>query len=191
MVRRLRDTQEPVYDAHLKRERPLQWRDVLVLARFRTDFALYVRAFREAGIPFLPPGRGMLAASREVRDLVRDHAETVAWGGDVGAHVGPGQHDRTAFPRFADEFVIPFVQHALRIHVVALHAERLRVHQQLRPAVQALASEFEQRQAAQHRQAQALDLVEAQALQRGDRLVAEEFGGQQAQAVLTVGLEAA
>jgi hypothetical protein len=70
MVRRMRDTHEPVYDAHLKAERPLQWRDVLVLARFRTDFALYERAFREAGIPFLPPGRGMLAASREVRDLV-------------------------------------------------------------------------------------------------------------------------
>ena len=70
MVRRMRYTHEPVYDAHLKAERPLQWRDVLVLARFRTDFALYERAFREAGIPFLPPGRGMLAASREVRDLV-------------------------------------------------------------------------------------------------------------------------
>ncbi|MBK7189838.1 MAG: UvrD-helicase domain-containing protein [bacterium] len=70
MVRSMRDTHELVYDAHLKAERPLQWRDVLVLARFRTDFALYERAFREAGIPFLPPGRGMLAASREVRDLV-------------------------------------------------------------------------------------------------------------------------
>jgi ATP-dependent helicase/nuclease subunit A len=70
LVKRLRDDQEPVQDPETKRRRPLQWRDVLVLARTRTDFALYEHAFRDAGIPFVPPGRGMLAASREVQDIL-------------------------------------------------------------------------------------------------------------------------
>ena len=63
LVRRLRDGQELVQDPQTGFWRPLEWRDVLVLARTRTDFALYEGAFRDAGIPFVPPGRGMLAAS--------------------------------------------------------------------------------------------------------------------------------
>ena len=70
LVRKLRDERAQVFDAELKGPRDLQWRDVLVLARARTDFALYERAFRDAGIPFLPPGRGMLAASREAQDVL-------------------------------------------------------------------------------------------------------------------------
>lgn len=70
LVRNLREAGEPVFDPVLGATRPLQWRDILVLARTRTAFALYERAFRDAGIPFLPPGRGMLAASREVQDIL-------------------------------------------------------------------------------------------------------------------------
>jgi ATP-dependent helicase/nuclease subunit A len=70
LVRTLRDEKAQVFDAELNGPRDLQWRDVLVLARARTDFALYERAFRDAGIPFLPPGRGMLAASREAQDVL-------------------------------------------------------------------------------------------------------------------------
>ncbi len=50
--------------------RPLQWNDILVLCRSRTSVSIYEKAFREAGIPIVPPGRGMLAASREVQDLL-------------------------------------------------------------------------------------------------------------------------
>ncbi len=52
------------------RERPLGWSDVLVLCRTRTEIAVYEKAFQEAGIPVAPSGRGMLAASREVQDLL-------------------------------------------------------------------------------------------------------------------------
>ena len=70
LVRRLHDTRAEVCDPATREWRPLEWRDVLVLARTRTSFALYERAFRDAGIPFVPPGRGMLAASREVQDIL-------------------------------------------------------------------------------------------------------------------------
>ncbi len=70
LVHKLRDERAQVFDPALGHARDLQWRDVLVLARTRTDFALYERAFRDAGIPFLPPGRGMLAASREAQDML-------------------------------------------------------------------------------------------------------------------------
>lgn len=70
LVRRLHDEGLAVFDPALQAARPLAWRDVLVLARTRTAFALYERAFRDAGVPFTPPGRGMLAASREVQDLL-------------------------------------------------------------------------------------------------------------------------
>jgi ATP-dependent helicase/nuclease subunit A len=51
-------------------ERSLRWGDFLVLTRSRTEISLYEKAFREAGIPIVPPGRGMLAASREVQDIL-------------------------------------------------------------------------------------------------------------------------
>ena len=126
-----------------------------------------------------------------VRDLVGDHAEAVARRRDVGAHVGPGQDDRAVLPRLADQVVVPFVQHAMRVLVAALHAERVRVDQQFAPAVQALAPELEQRQAAQHREAQALHLVQAQPVQRGDRLAGEEGGDQRLQALVARGVQRA
>ncbi|MFN2371120.1 MAG: UvrD-helicase domain-containing protein, partial [Candidatus Krumholzibacteriia bacterium] len=46
------------------------WADILVLYRSRTGVSLYEQAFRAAGIPFEPAGRGMLAASREVQDVL-------------------------------------------------------------------------------------------------------------------------
>lgn len=52
------------------RERPLRWDDFLILTRSRTEISLYEKAFRDAGIPFVPLGRGMLAASREVQDIL-------------------------------------------------------------------------------------------------------------------------
>jgi len=51
-------------------ERPLLWSDVMVLYRSRTGVSLYEQAFRDAGIPIEPAGRGMLAASREVQDVL-------------------------------------------------------------------------------------------------------------------------
>jgi ATP-dependent helicase/nuclease subunit A len=51
-------------------ERPLRWGDFLVLTRSRTEISLYEKSFRDAGIPIVPPGRGMLAASREVQDIL-------------------------------------------------------------------------------------------------------------------------
>jgi len=51
-------------------ERRLRWDDVLILSRSRTEISLYEKAFRDARIPFVPPGRGMLAASREVQDIL-------------------------------------------------------------------------------------------------------------------------
>ena len=50
--------------------RPLVWSDVMVLYRSRTGVSLYEEAFRRAGIPIEPAGRGMLAASREVQDVL-------------------------------------------------------------------------------------------------------------------------
>lgn len=47
-----------------------QWADVLILSRSRTEISLYEKAFRDAGIPFVPAGRGMLGASREVQDIL-------------------------------------------------------------------------------------------------------------------------
>ena len=51
-------------------ERPLRWDDFLVLTRSRTEISLYEKSFRTAGIPIVPPGRGMLTASREVQDIL-------------------------------------------------------------------------------------------------------------------------
>jgi ATP-dependent helicase/nuclease subunit A len=51
-------------------ERPLRWDDFLVLTRSRTEISLYEKSFRTSGIPIVPPGRGMLTASREVQDIL-------------------------------------------------------------------------------------------------------------------------
>ncbi|RKZ10488.1 hypothetical protein DRQ50_14420, partial [bacterium] len=51
-------------------KRDLHWSDILVLYKTRTNVSLYEQAFRTAGIPIEPAGRGMLAASREVQDVL-------------------------------------------------------------------------------------------------------------------------
>ena len=51
-------------------KRALCWGDILVLCRSRTEISLYEKAFRNFGVPIMPPGRGMLAASREVQDIL-------------------------------------------------------------------------------------------------------------------------
>ncbi len=49
---------------------PYRYGDVLVLCRNRTHIATYEQAFRSARIPIVPAGRGLLAKSREVRDVL-------------------------------------------------------------------------------------------------------------------------
>jgi len=50
--------------------RPLRHDDILILARTKTHLATYETALRRAGVPFTPAGRGLLARSREVQDLL-------------------------------------------------------------------------------------------------------------------------
>ncbi len=73
LVRRLKEDPDGKtwdgYGDNLK-ERPLRWDDFLILCRSRTEISLYEKAFRDADIPFIPPGRGMLAASRDVQDIL-------------------------------------------------------------------------------------------------------------------------
>ncbi len=51
--------------------RPARYGDILLLARTRTHLAAYEDAFRTARIPIVPAGRGALARSREVRDILQ------------------------------------------------------------------------------------------------------------------------
>ncbi len=51
-------------------ERPARYGDILLLARTRTHLAAYETALRRAGIPVVPAGRGALARSREVQDML-------------------------------------------------------------------------------------------------------------------------
>ena len=57
------------FGAHLT-DRPRRWDDFLILSRTRTEISLYEQAFRDEGIPFVSTGRGMLASSREVQDIL-------------------------------------------------------------------------------------------------------------------------
>ncbi len=50
--------------------RPLRHDDILILARTKTHLSAYESALRRAGVPFLPAGRGLLARSREVQDVL-------------------------------------------------------------------------------------------------------------------------
>ena len=72
LARRLVDGAEPTWEGFGDQvtTRPLQWNDLLVLCRSRTEIAVYEKAFRDAGIPVAAAGRGTLAASREVQDLL-------------------------------------------------------------------------------------------------------------------------
>ncbi|MFH1574193.1 MAG: UvrD-helicase domain-containing protein, partial [Acidobacteriota bacterium] len=49
---------------------PLDYGDILVLCRSRSHITQYEQAFRQADIPIVPAGRGLLARSREVRDIL-------------------------------------------------------------------------------------------------------------------------
>ncbi len=49
---------------------PIRYRDILVLCRAKTHIAIYEQVLRQAGIPFVPAGRGLLARSREVQDIL-------------------------------------------------------------------------------------------------------------------------
>ncbi len=49
---------------------PLSCGDILVLCRSRNRITIYEQAFRQAGIPIAPAGRGLLARGREVKDLL-------------------------------------------------------------------------------------------------------------------------
>ncbi|MBU0741805.1 PD-(D/E)XK nuclease family protein, partial [bacterium] len=51
-------------------ERPARFGDILLLARTRTHLAAYEKALRRAGVPIVPAGRGALARSREVQDML-------------------------------------------------------------------------------------------------------------------------
>jgi hypothetical protein len=100
----------------------------------------------------------------------------------VGLHIGPGQDQRTAVPRLANQLVIPLVQHAGRIHVAAVHAECIGVDDQLRPAFQPHLAERQQRQAAQRGQQHAIAGLQLQLADRGNGLLVQEARGQHAQA---------
>ncbi len=50
--------------------RDLNWGDIRILCRTRTEIAVYEKAFRSFNIPVMPAGRGMLAASREIQDIL-------------------------------------------------------------------------------------------------------------------------
>ncbi len=52
------------------RERPLRPSDILVLCRSRNHITAYEQALREAGVPIVPAGRGLLARTREIQDLL-------------------------------------------------------------------------------------------------------------------------
>jgi ATP-dependent helicase/nuclease subunit A len=69
IVLRLRDS-ATVIDKETGRSRALTWGDILVLCRSRTHIGAYEEALRRAGVPIVPSGRGSLARSREVQDLL-------------------------------------------------------------------------------------------------------------------------
>jgi len=49
---------------------PVRLDDILILSRTKSHLASYEAALRRAGIPFTPAGRGLLARSREVQDVL-------------------------------------------------------------------------------------------------------------------------
>lgn len=67
VIRRYLDTGQVHEDGLV---RPARYGDVLVLSRTRTHLQHYEAAFRAAGIPIVPAGRGALARSREVQDVL-------------------------------------------------------------------------------------------------------------------------
>ncbi len=70
LVRGLVDGKTRTRDGDGPGERDLNWGDILVLCRTRTEIGVYEKAFRSFNIPVMPAGRGMLAASREIQDIL-------------------------------------------------------------------------------------------------------------------------
>ncbi len=57
-------------DRETGQPRPLIWGDILLLCRSRTHIGAYEEALRRVGVPIVPSGRGSLARSREVQDIL-------------------------------------------------------------------------------------------------------------------------
>ncbi len=70
LVRNLVDEKTQIRDGKGPLKRDLQWGDICVLCRTRTEIGVYEDAFRNFNIPIIPAGRGMLAASREIQDIL-------------------------------------------------------------------------------------------------------------------------
>jgi len=70
LVRRLVDEKTIIRQGRNPGQRELQWGDIKVLCRTRTEIGIYEKAFRSFNIPVMPAGRGMLAASREIQDVL-------------------------------------------------------------------------------------------------------------------------
>ena len=148
---------------------------------------------RPRALPVARQRRGAVHHAIEYVELVRHlmHGNAAAGFGvvDIGLHVGPGQDQRPGVPGLADEVLILDVQHTGSVDVIALHAERIRIDDQLRPAVQALRAELEQRQAAQRGQRTALIRIERQAVDRRDGLAMQELRAQRGEAGVAYGVE--
>ena len=78
------------------------------------------------------------------------------------------------------------MQHPGSIDMVALHAECVGIHDQLRPAVQTFRAEFEQRQTAQRGKRTALVWIQHQTVHRRDGFAVKEFRSQRAKTVVAV-----
>lgn len=70
LVRQLVDGKTQTRHGDGPDERDLNWGDILVLCRTRTEIGVYEKSFRDFKIPVMPAGRGMLAASREIQDVL-------------------------------------------------------------------------------------------------------------------------
>ncbi len=72
LVRQLVDGKTQTMDENVPAggNRDLNWGDILILCRTRTEIGVYEKAFRAFNIPVMPAGRGMLAANREIQDVL-------------------------------------------------------------------------------------------------------------------------
>ncbi|GAB2890010.1 hypothetical protein GCM10027046_18200 [Uliginosibacterium flavum] len=81
------------------RERAARYSDVLVLTRRKTQLAAYEAALREAGIPFVSPGRGGLLETLEAQDLLA----TLRWLADPADNLALAHLLRAPAFAFSDE----------------------------------------------------------------------------------------
>jgi len=103
--------------------------------------------------------------------------------GQILFDIGPGQHQRSVFPGFADQTVVQFGDDA-RVFVVMLatYAELAWIDQYLAPAAQRFVAEVEYRQASLRSDQQSPRCIELRAGERGKLLVVEKARRQFAQA---------